>query len=35
MQWQGGDWKWVLPATGAAEARQLSDLNGFITWAGV
>ncbi|WP_395405699.1 hypothetical protein ACHMXB_22425 (plasmid) [Arthrobacter sp. UC242_113] len=35
MQWQGGDWKWVLPATGMAEARQLSDLNGFINWAGV
>jgi hypothetical protein len=35
MQWQGGDWKWVLPATGMAEARQLSDLNGFISWAGV
>lgn len=35
MQWQGGDWKWVLPATGMAEARQLSDLSGFINWAGV
>ena len=35
MQWQGGDWKWVLPATGMTEARQLSDLNGFISWAGV
>ncbi|MFF2317784.1 hypothetical protein ACFVTE_16120 [Arthrobacter sp. NPDC058097] len=35
VQWQGGDWKWVLPASGMAEARQLSDLNGFISWAGV
>ena len=35
MQWQGGDWKWVLPASGMGEARQLSDLSGFINWAGV
>lgn len=35
MQWQAGDWKWVPPATGQPEAKQLSDLNGFIRWAGV
>lgn len=35
MRWEGGDWKWVLPATGQPEARQLNDLNGFIPWAGV
>ncbi|MEO5315186.1 hypothetical protein PV772_13870 [Pseudarthrobacter sp. CC12] len=35
MQWEGGDWKWVLPASGMGEAQQLSDLSGFISWAGV
>ncbi|QOT19807.1 hypothetical protein [Paenarthrobacter sp. YJN-5] len=35
MQWQDGDWKWVLPATGQPETRQLTDLSGFIDWAGV
>jgi hypothetical protein len=35
MQWQAGDWKWVPPATGQPEAKQLADLNGFIRWAGV
>ena len=35
IQWQDGDWKWVPPATGQPESKQLSDLNGFITWAGV
>jgi hypothetical protein len=35
MQWLDGDWKWVLPATGQPETRQLSDLNSFIGWTGV
>lgn len=35
MQWQEGDWKWVPPATGQPEAKQLPDLDGFIPWAGV
>ena len=35
MQWQAGDWKWVPPATGQSESKQLSDLNDFIPWAGV
>lgn len=35
MQWQDGDWKWAPPTTGHPESRQLSDLNGFISWAGV
>ncbi|MCZ2404388.1 hypothetical protein IV498_14680 [Paenarthrobacter sp. Z7-10] len=35
MQWQDGDWKFIPPASGQNEGRQISDLNGFIPWTGV
>jgi hypothetical protein len=35
LQWSGGDWKAVPPASGQPEGKQLADLNGFIPWAGV
>ena len=35
LQWTGGDWKAVPPASGQPEGKQLADLNGFIPWAGV
>ena len=35
MQWQNGDWKWVVPPAGQSQVQQLSDLSGFIPWAGV
>lgn len=35
LQWAGGDWKAVPPASGQPEGKQLADLSGFIPWAGV
>ncbi|MFF2300687.1 hypothetical protein [Arthrobacter sp. NPDC058127] len=35
LQWFGGDWKIVVPATGDTGARQIADLSGYIEWAGV
>ncbi|KSU70033.1 hypothetical protein GA0061083_0082 [Pseudarthrobacter enclensis] len=35
LQWYEGDWKLVVPATGDTGARQLTDLGGYIDWAGV
>ncbi|MDR6623616.1 hypothetical protein [Sinomonas atrocyanea] len=35
LQWSGGDWKAVPPASGQPEGKQLADLNGFIPWTGV
>jgi len=35
LQWYEGDWKFVVPATGDTGARQLTDLSGYIEWAGV
>jgi hypothetical protein len=35
LQWYEGDWKFVVPATGDTGARQLSDLSGYVEWAGV
>ena len=35
LQWNGGDWKVVVPATGSTGGGQLSDLSGFIPWSGV
>ena len=35
LQWDGGDWKAVPPASGQPEGKQLSDLGGYIPWAGV
>ena len=35
LQWYEGDWKFVVPATGDTGARQISDLGGYIEWAGV
>jgi hypothetical protein len=35
LQWYGGDWKVVVPATGSTGGGQLSDLSGFIPWSGV
>ncbi|UKA73587.1 hypothetical protein [Arthrobacter sp. FW306-06-A] len=35
LQWFGGDWKIVVPATGDAGARQIADLSGYIEWSGV
>ncbi|MBT2550916.1 hypothetical protein [Arthrobacter sp. ISL-65] len=35
LQWYGGDWKFVVPATGDTGARQITDLGGYIEWSGV
>jgi hypothetical protein len=35
LQWSGGDWKAVPPASGQPEGKQLADLSGFIPWEGV
>ncbi|GAB2723027.1 hypothetical protein ACX801_21020 [Arthrobacter bambusae] len=35
LQWYGGDWKFVVPATGNTGSRQIADLSGYIEWAGV
>jgi len=35
LQWNGGDWKVVVPATGSTGGGQISDLSGFIPWSGV
>ncbi|MDO5866959.1 MULTISPECIES: hypothetical protein [Paenarthrobacter] len=35
LQWHGGDWKVVVPATGSTGGGQISDLSGYITWSGV
>jgi len=35
LQWHGGDWKVVVPATGSTGGGQISDLSGFIPWSGV
>jgi hypothetical protein len=35
LQWYGGDWKFVVPATGDTGARQITDLGGYIQWSGV
>jgi hypothetical protein len=35
LQWHGGDWKVVVPATGTTGGGQISDLSGYITWSGV
>jgi hypothetical protein len=35
LQWYGGDWKFVVPATGDTGARQIADLGGYIEWSGV
>jgi len=35
LQWYGGDWKFVVPATGDTGARQITDLSGYIEWSGV
>jgi hypothetical protein len=35
LQWYEGDWKLVVPPTGDTGARQLTDLGGYIEWAGV
>jgi hypothetical protein len=35
LQWDGGDWKAVPPASGQPEGKQLADLSGFVPWAGV
>ncbi|WP_427136666.1 hypothetical protein [Pseudarthrobacter sp. S9] len=35
LQWDSGDWKFLVPATGSTGARQIADLSGYIPWAGV
>jgi hypothetical protein len=35
LQWSGGDWKAIPPASGQPEGKQLADLSGFIPWEGV
>ena len=35
LQWNGGDWKVVVPATGSTGGGQISDFSGFIPWSGV
>ncbi|UOD83459.1 hypothetical protein [Paenarthrobacter ureafaciens] len=35
LQWHGGDWKVVVPATGSTGGGQISDLSGYVTWSGV
>ncbi|WP_422758816.1 hypothetical protein [Paenarthrobacter sp. C1] len=35
LQWYGGDWKFVVPATGSTGAAQIPGLSGFIPWSGV
>nr|WP_015061728.1 hypothetical protein [Arthrobacter sp. 31.31]AFK88735.1 hypothetical protein [Arthrobacter sp. 31.31] len=35
LQWFGGDWKIIVPATGDTGARQIADLSGYIEWSGV
>lgn len=35
LQWYGGDWKIIVPATGSTGAGQISDLSGYIPWSGV
>lgn len=35
LVWENGDWKLDLPAAGGTPFRQLSDLSGYISWAGV
>lgn len=35
LQWHGGDWKVVVPATGSTGGGQISDLSGYIPWSGV
>ncbi|MFP3835690.1 hypothetical protein, partial [Chryseobacterium sp. SIMBA_028] len=35
LQWYGGDWKFVVPATGDTGSRQIADLSSYIEWAGV
>lgn len=35
LQWYGGDWKVVVPATGSTGGGQISDLSGFIPWSGI
>jgi hypothetical protein len=35
LEWHGGDWKVVVPATGSTGGGQISDLSGFVPWSGV
>jgi hypothetical protein len=35
LQWYGGDWKFIVPASGSTGAGQIPDLSGFIPWSGV
>lgn len=35
LQWHGGDWKVVVPATGSTGGGQITDLSGYISWSGV
>jgi hypothetical protein len=35
LQWHGGDWKVVVPASGSTGGGQISDLSGYIPWSGV
>lgn len=32
LQWSGGDWKFIIPATGDTGSQQISDLSGYIEW---
>ena len=35
LQWYGGDWKIIVPATGSTGSQQIRDLSGYVPWAGV
>ncbi|MEZ2390624.1 hypothetical protein AB6813_13960 [bacterium RCC_150] len=35
LEWYGGDWKVIVPATGSTGGGQVSDLSGFIPWSGI
>lgn len=35
LRWYGGDWKFVVPASGSTGAHQIADLSGYVKWAGV
>ena len=34
LRWEGGDWKYVVPANGDPGVREIPDLAGYAAWTG-
>ena len=35
LEWQDGDWRFVIPPSQELGASEVSNMNGFITWSAV